>query len=149
VNFTFRYESLLSYKGHLKEKAETDFSIAQRRLRQCRQKLEEYEKGLNLAHDAFADLLRQRVPSSLIKTYAGYIAAMETKIQSQKAVITKAEQIVAEKLRILLLKTKEYKVFEKLKERDFKQWSHQQNRTEQKEISETALLRYGREFLGN
>lgn len=149
MNFTFRYESLLSYKGHLKEKAETDFSIAQRRLRQCRQKLEEYEKGLNLAHDAFADLLRQRVPSSLIKTYAGYIAAMETKIQSQKAVITKAEQIVAEKLRILLLKTKEYKVFEKLKERDFKQWSHQQNRTEQKEISETALLRYGREFLGN
>ena len=149
MNFTFRYESLLSYKGHLKEKAETDFSIAQRRLRQCRQKLEEYEKGLNLAHDAFADLLRQRVPSSLIKTYAGYIAAMETKIQSQKAVIIKAERLVAEKLRILLLKTKEYKVFEKLKERDFKQWSHQQNRTEQKEISETALLRYGREFLGN
>ena len=149
MNFAFRYESLLSYKGHLKEKAETEFSIAQRRLRQCRQKLEEYQKDLNLVREAFAELLKQKVPSSLIKTYAGYIAATETRIQSQKAVITKAEQLVAEKLRVLLFKTKDYKVFEKLKERDFKEWNHQQHLMEQKERSEIALLRHGRGFLGN
>ena len=149
MNFAFRYESLLSYKGHLKEKAETEFSIAQRRLKQCRKKLEEYQKGLNLVHEAFIDLLKQRIPSSLIKTYAGYIAAMETKIQNQKALRTNAEQLVAEKLRILLLRTKEYKVFEKLKERDFKEWSHQQHLIEQKEMSEITLLRHGRGFLGN
>ena len=147
MSFKFRYETLLSYKRHLKEKAEIDLSLAQRRLRQCRERLEELETGLYETHSAFAKKIKQKVPSSVVKSYSAYIAALENGIEAGKIDIADSERVVSEKLGILLEMTKQYKVFEKLKERDFKKWNHRQRLLEQKVMSEVALIRHGKDFL--
>jgi flagellar FliJ protein len=147
VGFRYRYEPLLSYKGHLKEKAEIDLSLAQRRLRKCREILEEYHHGLEQTHEAFAYRMKKRLSSGELKNFSGYILALEMKIANQEIEIAKAEKVVREKLGVLLEKTKQFKVFERLKERDYQKWIQQQNIAEQKEKTEVTLMRYGKEFL--
>ena len=147
MGFKFRYEALLSYREHLKEKAETDLSLAQRQLRKDRELLEEHKRNMIQTNASFLESLKKKASSGFIKNYSDYIFTLEKGIEAQTEKINESEKIVKEKLDILLLKTKQYKVFEQLKERDFQLWSQQQNLLEQKEISETTLLRYGKEFL--
>lgn len=147
MGFRFRYESLLSYKGHLKEKAELELSLAQRRLRQCRELLEEYHYELEQTREAFAGSMKNKISSGQLNTYSVYILALEMKIENQEMKTIESEKIVKEKLRALLEKTKQYKVFERLKEKDYEKWIQQQNLMEQKEKNEVTLIRYGKEFL--
>ena len=147
--FAFRYEALLSYKQHLKEKAEIELSLSQRRLRQCRELLKEYEEGLWQTGSDLGTDLKTKLPSHLVKNYSDYMESLKAKIELQEMEIIKAEKVVAEKLNNLLARTKQCKIFEKLKEKDFQKWKHQQYLLEQKETNETAVLRYGKGFLGS
>ena len=147
LGFKFRYEALLSYKGHLKEKAEVELSLAQRRLRQCRELLEKYHNSLEQTNKDFAVSIKKKVSSGELKNYSDYALALEMKIENQRIEIAESEKIVNKKLGILLEKTKQYKVFERLKERDYQKWIQQQNLMEQKQISEVTLIRFGKKFL--
>lgn len=147
MGFRFRYESLLSYKGHLKEKAEIELSRAQRRWRQCRNLLEEYHHNLEQTRESFAGSMKKKISSGELNTYSAYILTLEMKIEEQEMKTAESERIVREKLRILLEKTKQYKIFERLKERDYQKWIQQQNLMEQKEKNEVTLIRYGKEFI--
>ena len=147
MGFKFRYEALLSYRQHIKEKAEIELSHAQRQLNQCRELLKNYRESLWLTNQDLGSNLKAKMPSHILKNHSDYITALKINIEAQKIEIERAEKFVAEKLENLLAKTKQYKVIERLKERDFLKWNHQQNLMEQKEISEMAVLRYGKEFL--
>ena len=147
MGFKFRYEALLSYKRHLKEKAEIELALAQRRLAQCRELLAAYHKTLERTNRAFAESMKKKISSGELKTYSDYILAIELKIENQKRETAESEGVVKEKRGVLLEKTKQYKVFEKLKERDYQKWIQQQNLMEQKDLNETTLIRYGKEFL--
>jgi len=147
VVFTFRYEALLSYRQHLKEKAEIELSMAQRQLRQCRELLEDFKESVQLANQDLGAGLKEKISSHTLKNHSEYIAALKGKIAAQVIEISKAEQVVRARLDVLLKKTKQYKVIERLKERDFQKWNHHQHLLEQKEMSETAILRHGRDFL--
>ncbi len=147
--FAFRYEALLFYKQHLKEKAEIELSLSQRRLRECRELLQEYKEGLWQIGSDLGVGLKAKMPSHIVKNHSDYMESLKTKIEFQEMEIIRAERVVAEKLNNLLAKTKQYKIFEKLKEKDCQKWSHQQYLLEQKETNETAVLRHGKGFLEN
>ena len=82
-----------------------------------------------------------------MKNHSEYISALKYKIGAQEIEIVRSEKVVREKLEILLTKTKQYKVIERLKERDFQRWNQHQNLLEQKEMNETAVIRHGKEFM--
>jgi flagellar protein FliJ len=147
VGFKFRYETLLFYRGHLKEKAEIELSLTQRKLRRCRELLEESRDSLRRTNNDLGQGLKAKIPSHTLKNYSGYIEALKTKMEMQETDIAESEKIVAEKLKHLVEKTKQYKIFERLKERDFQKWTQRQHLIDQKELSEAALLRHGKEFL--
>lgn len=147
MGFKFRYEALLSYRLHIKEKAEIELSHAQRQLNQCRELLKNYKESLWLANQDLGSNLKAKIPSHVLKNHSDYITALKINIEAQKIEMDRVEKFAAEKLENLLAKTKQYKVIEGLKERDFLKWNHQQHLMEQKEISEMAVLRYGKEFL--
>ena len=147
MGFTFRYETLLSYRQHLKEKAEIELSVARRRLKQCLEIMEEYRDDLQKTNMALGSSLKVKIPSSILKNHSDYIVALKTKIELQEIEIARSEKVVAEKLENLLAKTKQYKVFERLKEKDYEKWNHHQYLMEQKEMNEVAVLRHGKEFL--
>jgi flagellar FliJ protein len=142
--FKFRYETLLSYRGHLKEKAAIELSRAQRELKNSLNLMEEYRKSHLQTKNDLETGLRIKISSHLLINYSEYIAALDIKIEKQMVEIALLEKDVAKKLEDLQAKAKKHKVFERLKERDLKKWNQRQSLIEQKEISEVALLRHGK-----
>ena len=147
MGFKFRYEALLGYRNHLKEKAEVEYSQARQQLRQLKDMLNEYQESLQVTRNELAQCLRGKTDSITIKNYSQYIGALKIWIAMKDAEIAKSEKLTAEKLEDLLNKTKKYKIIEKLKEKDYQKWKNKLNIMEQKQISEAGVLRHGREFL--
>ena len=144
MRFKFRYETLLSYQEHLKEKAAVELSKAQSKLRCSLDLMVEYRESQAQTNNDLEAGLRTKISSHLLINYSEYIAVLDMKIEKQMLEIALLEKAVAEKLENLQAKTKKYKVFERLKERDLKKWNQRQCLMEQKETSEVALLRHGK-----
>ena len=147
MGFKFRYEALLGYRQHLKEKAEIEYSQARQQLKRLKDTLLKYQEELDATRDELARCLREKTDSMTIKNYSQYIGALKLWIAMKDAEIAKSEKLVAERLENLLNKTKKYKIIEKLKEKDYKKWEKKLNILEQKQLSEVGVLRHGREFL--
>ena len=147
MGFKFRYEALLKYRGHLKEKAEIDLARAQNRLRQNRGELSGHEEALKETEKCLDSDLRSSISSDMLLAYSGHIISLKAKIETQKVEIYHSEKRVREKLDFLQKKTVQYKIIEKLKEKDFKKWHQKQSSLEQKELDEMAVVRYGKDFL--
>jgi flagellar protein FliJ len=147
LGFKFRYEALLGYRQHLKEKAEIEYSQARQQLKQLKDKLKEYQDELQGIRIEMIHCLKGKTDSSTIKNYSQYIGALRIWIAVKDAEIAESEKAAAEKLKNLLNKTKKFKIIEKLKEKDYQKWQHKLNVMEQKEINDVGVLRHGRDFL--
>lgn len=145
--FKFRYEALLGYRQHLKEKAEIEYSRARQQLRRLKDELLEYQQEMDASRNELARCLREKTDSDTIKNYSQYIGALKIWMAMKEAEIAEAEKLVAERLEDLLNRTKKFKIMEKLKEKDFQKWKDMLNVMEQKQLSEMGVLRHGREFL--
>jgi len=147
LGFKFRYEALLGYRQHLKEKAEIEYSRARQQLKRLKDELASYQEELQGCRNDLARSIREKTDSATIKNYTQYIGALKIWMAMKEAEIVKSERPVAEKLNNLLNKTKKFKIIEKLKEKDFQKWKNKLNIMEQKQLSEVGVLRHGREFL--
>jgi len=147
LGFKFRYEALLGYRQHLKEKAEIEYSQARQQLKRLKDTLVAYQEEMDDVRNELARCLREKTDSMTIKNYSQYIGALKLWIAMKEAEIDKAEKLLVEKLDSLLNRTKKFKIIEKLKEKDYKKWEKKLNIMEQKQLSEMGVLRHGREFL--
>lgn len=145
--FTFRYETLLSYRQHIKEKAEIELSRARGQLKQARDLLEYYVESLQQAKKSLESDLKTSISSDEIGNHTDYLSGLKGNIGVQKLKVAEVKKEVRKKMEDLLTKAKQFKVIEKLKERDLQKWSHQQLQMEQKRLNEVAVIRHGREFL--
>lgn len=146
MGFRFRYETLLSYRQHLKEKAEIDFARAQQKLRSSQNTLEDLNTKQRMATTQIGLHLKEIMSSDELKNHIHYVNALKGWIKEQEVKVANWEEVVKKKMEILLTKTKQYKVIEKLKEKDQKKWNQEQHLIEQKTMNETAIVRHGKEF---
>jgi len=144
MRFRFRYESLLNYRQHLKEKAEIDLGRARQQLRQSMETLGAYEEGLKQSREALDQNLKNKLPSHELQNYSDYFINLKERIGLAEMEIIDHERTVRQKMQILLSKTKDFKAIEKLKEKDLKKWNHQQHLDELKRINEIAIIRHGK-----
>ena len=147
MKFNFRYESLLSYRQHLKEKAAIEFARAQSILRKIDENITAYKDEIKKENNDLEKKMRETVSSNDIINHFEFIDALLIRIEIKKIERLKAEQVLSQKRKNLLEKSRQYKVFEKLKERDLEKWHHDQNQLELKEINEAAVIRHGKNFL--
>ena len=147
MKFKFRYESLLSYREHLKEKAAIEFARAQSALRKIDDQITAYNNEVTKANDDLENKMRKTMLSNDIINHSEFINALLVRIEMKKIERLKAEQEMFQKRKNLLEKSRQCKVFEKLKERDLEKWNHNQNQLELKEINEAAIIRHGKSFL--
>jgi flagellar FliJ protein len=147
LKFKFRYESLLSYREHLKEKAAVEFSRAQSAVRKINEKIISYSDEVTKVNDDLEKNMRDTMSSNDIINYSEFINALLIRIEMKKIERLKAEQELFQKRKNLLEKSRQCKVFEKLKEKDFEKWHHDQNQLELKEINEAAVIRHGKSYL--
>lgn len=138
---------MLSYRGHLKEKAAIEFARAQNRVREIDEKINGLNDEIAKANDDLEKRMRETMSSEDIINYSEFINALLIQVEIKKMERIRAEKALIQKRKNLLEKTKEYKVFEKLKERDLEKWLHDQNQLELKDINEAAIIRHGKDFL--
>jgi flagellar FliJ protein len=143
--FKFRYQSLLSYRLHLKEKAEIELARAQQQLNRAQNLLAQLTESLQLGQQELDTALSRSLSSDDLKIYLDYLVGLKIRIEIQAREKQKCKEKVKTMMTALLEKTKEYKVIEKLKEKDTEKWSYQLMQEERKAMSETAILRYKRE----
>ena len=147
MKFNFRYESLLSYRQHLKEKAAIEFARAQSILRKIDENITAYKDEITKENDDLEKKMRETVSSNDIINHFEFIDALLIRIEIKKIERLKAEQVLSQKRKNLLEKSRQYEVFEKLRERDLEKWHHDQNQLELREINEAAVIRHGKDFL--
>ena len=147
MKFKFRYESLLSYREHLKEKAAVEFARAQSSVKKIDDQILAYSDEITKANDDLEKKMRDTMSSNDIINHSEFINALLIRIEMKKIERLKAEQVMLQKRKNLLEKSRQCKVFEKLKERDLEKWHHEQNQLELKEINEVAVIRHGKSFL--
>ena len=147
MRFKFRYESLLSYRKHLKEKAAIEFARAQSVLKKIDEKILAYSEEITKANDDLEKEMRNTMSSNDIVNHSEFINALLIRVEIKKIERLKAEQVLFQKRKNLLEESRKCKVFEKLKERDLEKWHHDQNQLELKEINEAAVIRHGKNFL--
>jgi flagellar FliJ protein len=143
--FKFRYKSLLSYRQHLKEKAEIELALAQRQLNRAQELLKYFSESLKKGNAELDAALSKTISSDDLKVYLDYLSGLKIRIEIQTAEVQKCKEKVKKKMETLLEKTKEYKVIEKLKQNDFEKWDYKQLQEERKAMNETAILRYKQE----
>ena len=143
--FKFRYQSLLSYRLHLKEKAEIELARAQQQLNRARELLKHLTESLKKGQVELDAALSKSLSSDDLKIHLDYLAGLKIRIEIQERETQKCKEKVKKKMEALLEKTKEYKVIEKLKQKDAEKRDYRLMQEERKAMNETAILRYKRE----
>ena len=146
--FQFRFEKLLSYRRHLKERAQMELARALQQLKRARLTLEKTEKGLLDTQNQLESRLKIRMSSEELQNHADYMTGLKEKIRADASLVEERVKIAGEKREKLLSKAKQYRVIEKLKEKDYEKWKHLQFLAEQQSMNETAVIRYGKASWG-
>ena len=147
MTFKYRHGTLLSYRQHLKEKAGIELSRARQQLVNAQESLGYYKETLQQANKYLESDLKNRISAHELKNHSDYITGLKGRIETQIQEVAEWEKVVSERLENLLEKSKHYRIIEKLKEKDFKEWSHQQRLLELKRMNEAAIIRHGKQFL--
>ncbi|MCH5250478.1 MAG: flagellar export protein FliJ [Lachnospiraceae bacterium] len=143
AKFIYRMQSILNIKNQLETQAKMELGQAQQRLNEEEERLERLfkrkkyylEEGRRLRLDSL------NVRSLRDNEYA--IARMEEYIETQKDNVRKAELRVEEARAKLEEVMKERKMQEKLREKAFDQFVHEENSKESKEVDELTSYTYG------
>jgi flagellar export protein FliJ len=146
MGFTFKYEALLSYRRHLKEQAEIEFSLCRKEVEAAQNLLETYLQHYQNTNRSFQHNLEITMTAFHIRNYADYLDRLKGMIREQVGEVTRRENLLRDKHTFLLETIKKYKVMERLKEKELRRWHIGQDRLEQKKISELAMMRHQREF---
>ena len=143
AKFIYRMQSILNIKNQMETQAKVELGQAQRRLMEEEERLEQLfirkkyylEEGRRLRMDSL------KVQNLRDNEYA--IARMEEYIEDQKDNVRKAQEAVEEARLKLEEIMKERKMQEKLREKAFDRFIHEENSKESKEIDELTSYAYG------
>ncbi len=147
MGFQFRYESLLNLRRHQKEQAEIDHARVLGELILEREILGSLEREYEDARVSLKNALFRETGACDIRNYSDYLQSLAIRVEEKRKRIEKIKYELEKKRKELLEKTKEYKVIEKLRDKDFEKWQKRENELEQKRINELAVLRHGREYV--
>ncbi|MFZ0451510.1 MAG: flagellar export protein FliJ [Desulfatiglandaceae bacterium] len=145
--FKFRYTSLLNYREHLKEKAEIEHAKALGALLRAREELRSLRRAYGKVQEAFKQAMVEAADGNMIRNYSDYLALIRDKTEKQNREIEALKTEQETKRSALLKKSKECKVIEKLKEKDFEKWQQYQDHLEQIRLNEVAVQRYGKTYM--
>jgi len=146
VGYSFRYQPVLNYRERRKEQAEIALAKARERLGEARRLLEEYRRKLYETTRDFESRLKTGMSADEIQNHREYLETLGRRIESQEEEVFRLEKVVRRKMHEVLQRSREYRIMEKLRDKDFDAWRRKQFQEEQKWMNEVAVTRHGREF---
>lgn len=141
--FVYRMQSILEIKKKLEEQARNDFAAARAALNEEEEKLAAL-KERKYGYEQKGRVLREstlNVADILENKEA--ILRMEDFIGLQELEVARAEERLEEARVALQLAMQESKTHEKLREKAFREFMHEENAKEAKEIDELVSYTYG------
>lgn len=129
--FTFRLEKVLDYKERVEDLNKAEYSKANKKLNEELVVLEDYiserkrltnERNINVDSISINDL----------KSYNIYLNSMNSRIVNQQRVVEKTQKITENARKVLIQSTKEKKMLQKLKNRDYNDYQYLNKKEEEK-----------------
>ena len=142
--YSFRLESVLTYRNNLEELAHQKLVGEQTILKNHILRLEELKAERIAMIDDFEQRKKKRLSAVFFAFYMDGINAKDQEIQVQHTTIESQRKVVEMAREELKEKMKDRKVIERAKEKDYQKYLQEFLRKEQKESDEQAVLRYGR-----
>lgn len=147
--FRYRMQNILNIKSNLETQAKSNFALAQAKYNEEQDILEGFQKRRDdIANEG--RLIRQGTVNILkIKENEALVKYLEEQVKEQLVKVKTAEKNL-ETARIRLQKaTQEREIHEKLKEKAFEEFMHEEAMKEAKEIDELTSYTYGKKAGNN
>lgn len=144
ARFIYRMQSILDIKTKMEEQAKMEFAAARMRLDEEEEKQRVLEERKNAYEEKGRALLRDSLKVLEIMENQDAIARMDEFIALQQKNVEKAQQLLEEARVSLQMAMQESKTQEKLKEKAFEEFIHEENVREAKEVDELTSYTHGR-----
>lgn len=144
ARFIYRMQSILDIKTKMEEQAKMEFAAARMRLDEEEEKQRVLEERKNAYEEKGRALLRDSLKVLEIMENQDAIARMDEFIALQQKNVEKAQQLLEEARVSLQMAMQESKTQEKLKEKAFEEFIHEENAREAKEVDELTSYTHGR-----
>lgn len=147
MKFNFRMQKVLEHRKVQENLAKTDFQVAQGRLNEEVEKLQNMIDQKKKARIKSFELeTGSDVPSPLrngiLEESSRFQKLQDVRIEKQREIIAEWEKEVESKREILKTKAIEYKIIEKVKDKKKQQFVDEANKKEQNENDEISILRF-------
>ena len=144
ARFIYRMQSILDIKTKMEEQAKMEFAAARMRLDEEEEKQRVLEERKNAYEEKGRMLRRDSLKVPEIMENQDAMARMDEFIALQQKNVEKAQQQLEEARVSLQMAMQESKTQEKLKEKAFEEFIHEENVREAKEVDELTSYVYGR-----
>jgi len=145
LKFNFKLQKVLEHRKILEDLAQKDFQEAVAAFHEEERKLEDLKTARHQAFQRRYDIQTKGLQGSGLLSMQQieiFIKGQDRRIEMQKAKVQEAENLVEAKREILRQKATEYKIIDKLKEKQRAEFIEERNRIEQKEIDELNVIRF-------
>ena len=144
ARFIYRMQSILDIKTKMEEQAKMEFAAARMRLDEEEEKQRVLEERKNAYEEKGRMLRRDSLKVPEIMENQDAMARMDEFIALQQKNVEKAQQLLEEARVSLQMAMQESKTQEKLKEKAFEEFIHEENAREAKEVDELTSYTHGR-----
>ena len=144
ARFIYRMQSILDIKTKMEEQAKMEFAAARMRLDEEEEKQRVLEERKNAYEEKGRMLRRDSLKVPEIMENQDAMAKMDEFIALQQKNVEKAQQQLEEARVSLQMAMQESKTQEKLKEKAFEEFIHEENVREAKEVDELTSYTHGR-----
>jgi flagellar export protein FliJ len=148
MKFKYPYENLMKTKKLGRDVAYRNFAEARGELEASQDTLQKYDDDIDSSRDLNQELASSRIlmkdQLETMKWTQYFLEGQKVKIERQKVVIQKNQEVYEEKTMELSEAAKEFKIFEKLKERMKDKFKKAEKKRELKTVDEIVVMRAGR-----
>jgi flagellar FliJ protein len=142
AKFIYRLQNVLDVKLKLESQEKTNFSMAMARLIEEEKKLDELYDLLSEREEEYRRRSNGRLNIHDLKFAKENVDYTQNVIEAQKLEINKARKAMENARNRLNEAMKDRKIHEKLKEKAFEAFMHEENEAEKKEIDQLVSFRY-------
>ena len=140
--FKFHLEAVLDYRRLKEEDLKKKMGELNQLLNKERQTHFSYLRMEENYREEFSQRQIRGIAAFAAKWYFSYLDMLVTRIEVQESVLKSIEERIEEKRRELVKASKEKKILEKLKERQFMRFNQELNKKEQMHFDESATYRH-------
>lgn len=134
--YKFRLQKLLDYKESLEQEKKNQLSIAVKRLEEEKNKILELKSMLKSMDSKFHQKTSEGLSVNKLKILANYIDYYKRRIKEQKIKIKMAEDYVSICREELIKASREKKMIEKLKDKNYNKFLYNEQKNEEKLVDD-------------